>query len=75
MPGIWEEACKRDWKMRKGGNGMPVIRKIGKDECSGCDRESYCYFGVAFKSFPTLKRVVFDEKGFTSCWKSDKNRT
>ncbi len=53
---------------------MPVIRKIGKVDCLGCDRGNYCYFGVAFKSFPSLKRVVFDEKGFTSCWKADKSK-
>ena len=53
---------------------MPVIRKMGKADCSGCDRENYCYFGVAFKCFPALRRVVFDEKGFTSCWKTDKSK-
>ena len=34
-----------------------------------CERESYCYFGVAFNSFPTLSRVVFDDEGFASCLK------
>jgi hypothetical protein len=29
---------------------------------------------VAFKCFPALKRVVFDEEGFTSCWKADKSK-
>ena len=53
---------------------MPVVRKIGKGDCSDCDRENYCYFGVAFKCFPALKRVVFDEEGFTSCSKAHKNK-
>jgi hypothetical protein len=53
---------------------MPLIRKIAKGDCTGCDREESCYFGVAFKSFPTLKRVVFDEKGFTSCSRADRNK-
>jgi hypothetical protein len=44
---------------------MPIVRKKGKGDCSGCERENYCYFEVAFKCFPTLKKVVFDEKGFT----------
>ena len=53
---------------------MPIIRKIAKGDCSGCDRESCCYFGVAFKCFPTLKRVVFEEKGFTSCLRANKDK-
>ena len=53
---------------------MTIIRKISRGDCSDCDRENCCYFGVAFKCFPTLKRVVFDEKGFVSCWKADRNK-
>jgi hypothetical protein len=53
---------------------MPIIRKIARGDCLGCEWENCCYFGVAFKCFPTLKRVVFEEKGFTSCSKADKNK-
>jgi len=53
---------------------MPIIRKIARGDCSGCDRENFCYFGLAFKCFPTLKRVVFDEEGFISCSKADRNK-
>ena len=53
---------------------MPIIRKISRGDCTGCDRENCCYFGVAFKCFPTMKRVVFDEKGFTSCSRADRNK-
>ena len=49
---------------------MPITKKIVRGDCLGCDQENSCYFGVAFKSFPTLKRVVFDEEGFTSCSKT-----
>ena len=56
------------------GEKMPIIRKVARNDCAGCQREGYCYFGVAFKSFPTLKRVVFDDVGFTSCWMVDKNK-
>ena len=52
---------------------MPIIRKITRSDCSNCKREGYCYFGVAFNSFPTLSRVVFDNDGFTSCWKAENN--
>ncbi len=54
---------------------MPIIRKIARGDCSGCDRENLCYFGVAFKCFPTLKRVVFGDEGFISCSKADRNKT
>ena len=54
---------------------MPIIRKIMRSDCAGCDRESYCYFGVAFHSFPTLSRVVFDDEGFTSCSKAARDNT
>jgi hypothetical protein len=54
---------------------MPIIRKMVRSDCAGCNRESYCYFGVAFKSFPALSRVVFDNDGFTSCWKAGNNTT
>ena len=54
---------------------MPIIRKIARDDCTVCDRGNCCYFGVAFKCFPTLKRVVFDDKGFASCWRAaDRNK-
>ena len=48
---------------------MPIIRKIVRSDYARCDREDYCYFGVAFNSFPTLSRVVFDDEGFASCLK------
>ena len=48
---------------------MPIIRKIVRSDCTACERESYCYFGVAFNSFPALSRVVFDDEGFASCLK------
>ena len=54
---------------------LPIIRKIVKNDCAVCERKSYCYFGVAFDSFPTLSRVVFDDEGFTSCLKVAGNRT
>ena len=54
---------------------MPIIKKVARGDCSECDREKLCYFGVAFKCFPSLKRVVFDEEGFTSCSKADRNKT
>ena len=53
---------------------MPIIRKIARDDCARCERESYCYFGVAFRGFPTLKRAVFDDTGFTSCLMADKSK-
>ena len=53
---------------------MPIIKKIARGDCLGCDREKLCYFGVAFKCFPSLKRVVFEEEGFTSCSKADRNK-
>ena len=53
---------------------MPIIGKIARGDCSGCDRENCYYFGVAFKCFPTSKRVVFDEDGFISCSKADRNK-
>jgi hypothetical protein len=53
---------------------MPIIRKIVRSDCASCQREGLCYFGVAFKNFPTLKRVIFDDEGFTSCWKVEKNK-
>jgi len=49
---------------------MPIIRKITRSDCLNCKREGYCYFGVAFSSFPTLSRVVFENDGFSSCWKA-----
>jgi len=54
---------------------LPVIRKIVRSDCAVCERESYCYFGVAFNSFPTLSRVVFDDDGFASCLKVKSNKT
>ncbi len=54
---------------------MPIIRKIARGDCARCERESYCYFGVAFKGFPTLKRAVFDDTGFTSCLMANKTKT
>ncbi len=54
---------------------LPIIRKIVRSDCSVCERESYCYFGVAFNSFPTLSRVVFDDEGFASCLKVGSNKT
>ena len=48
---------------------MPIIRKIVRSDCGGCEREDYCYFGVGFNNFPTLSRVVFDDEGFGSCLK------
>ena len=54
---------------------LPVIRKIVRSDCAVCERESYCYFGVAFNSFPTLSRVVFDGEGFASCLKVKSNTT
>ena len=48
---------------------MPIIRKIVRSDCAGCEREGYCYFGVAFNNFPTLSRVVFNDEGFASCLK------
>ena len=50
-------------------------RKIVRSDCAVCERESYCYFGVAFNSFPTLSRVVFDDEGFASCLKVKSNTT
>lgn len=61
--------------MRRGVEKMPVIRKIMRSDCADCNRESYCYFGVAFNSFPALSRVVFDNQGFNSCWKAENNTT
>ncbi len=52
---------------------MPVIRKIMRRDCQNCEREDYCYFGVAFSNFPALSRVVFDNDGFTSCCKAERN--
>ena len=52
---------------------MPIIRKIVRSDCAACKREGYCYFGVAFNSFPALSRVVFEDAGFTSCWKAENN--
>ena len=54
---------------------MPIIRKIVRSDCAACKREAYCYFGVAFNSFPALSRVVFEDAGFTSCWKAENNAT
>jgi len=48
---------------------LPIIRKIVRSDCAGCERENYCYFGVAFNNFPTLSRVVFDDEGFPLCLK------
>ena len=59
--------------MRREVEEMPVIRKIVRSDCADCNRERYCYFGVAFNSFPALSRVVFDNDGFTSCWKAENN--
>jgi hypothetical protein len=42
-----------------------------RSDCARCDREDYCYFGVAFNSFPTLSRVVFDDEGFALCLKME----
>ena len=50
---------------------MPIIRKIVRSDCTNCNRRSYCYFGVAFSSFPALSRVVFDNDGLTSCRKAE----
>jgi hypothetical protein len=54
---------------------MPIIRKIVRSDCAACQREGYCYFGVAFNSFPALSRVIFEDDGFTSCWKAENNAT
>ncbi len=53
---------------------MPIIRKIAREDCARCEREGYCYFGVAFRGFPTLKRAVFDDTGFTSCLMANKSK-
>ncbi len=53
---------------------LPIIRKIVRSDCSVCERESYCYFKVAFNSFPTRSRVVFDDDGFASCLKVGSNK-
>ena len=53
---------------------MPIIRKIVRGDCTACERESYCYFGVAFNNFPALTRVVFDDEGFDSCLKGGTNK-
>jgi len=47
---------------QEGGHEMPIVRKIGKGDCSGCERENYCYFGVAFKCFPALKKWSLTRK-------------
>ncbi len=52
---------------------MPIIKKIVRSDCENCKRESYCYFGVAFSNFSALSRVVFDNDGFTLCWKAQRN--
>jgi hypothetical protein len=52
---------------------MPIIRKIVRSDCANCQREGYCYFGIAFKSFPALSRLVFDSDGFTSCRKAERD--
>ena len=57
--------------MEGGEEAMPIIRKITRSDCSSCKREGFCYFGVAFSSFPALSRVVFDNDGFTSCRKAE----
>ena len=54
---------------------MPIIRKIVRGDCTACERESYCYFGVAFNNFPTLSRVVFDNEGLASCLKVKLDKT
>jgi len=54
---------------------MPIIRKIVRSDCADCNRGSYCYFGVGFNNFPALSRVVFDNDGFTSCWKAKNDET
>ena len=54
---------------------MPIIRKITRGDCLNCKREGYCRFGVAFSSFPTLSRVVFENDGFSSCWKAGSDAT
>jgi len=59
----------------KGVVRLPIIRKIVRSDCAVCERESYCYFGVAFNSFPTLSRVVFDDEGFASCLKVGSSKT
>ena len=59
----------------KGVARLPIIRKIVRSDCAVCERESYCYFGVAFNSFPTLSRVVFDNEGFASCLKVKLDKT
>jgi len=53
---------------------MPIIRKVAREDCERCERGGYCYFGVAFRGFPTLKRAVFDDAGFTSCLMADKDK-
>ena len=60
-----------DGEICESGRGvkMPIIRKIVRSDCAACERESYCYFGVAFNNFSTLSRVVFDDEGFSSCLK------
>jgi len=50
---------------------MSLISKIVRGDCTACERESYCYFGVAFNNFPTLSRVVFDDEGFALCSKME----
>ncbi len=52
---------------------MPIIRKIVRGDCKNCEREAFCYFGVAFNNFPALTRVVFENDGFTLCSKAQKN--
>ena len=54
---------------------MPIIRKIVRSDCAACQREAYCYFGVPFNSFPALSKVIFENDGFTSCWKAENNGT
>jgi hypothetical protein len=44
----------RKIRQLQGGNRMPIIKKIARGDCLGCDRENFCYFGVAFKNASPL---------------------